>query len=157
MSTAAGKTSLPSAAEQFKMIMEMRAQLEVMAETLNQRDQELAAIKSGEKLKIPEPPKFDGDRSELQTHLTKMEIYMSRKAALFPFEHDKVLFAAGYLTGKPFRWFEPKLRDFLDNQTDPTQMKKETKAIFNSYETYEESLKELFGQIDEEKEAESKL
>lgn len=128
------------------------AVLELLARITQLEGQQ--AIKSI-KPKTPEP--YEGDKGTLQGFLTKLRAYHLFYEASFTTEKGKVLHAATYLTKDALAWFEPMWRDYLEHQDDPSEMDDETKAIFGKYKKFEESLKEVFGDPEENRTAERQL
>jgi hypothetical protein len=121
--------------------------------------QELSALRNGGggggaiKMKLPEP--FTGKYGELQGFLTQLKIYHRRYENSFVLESDKVMHAGTLLQGDALAWFEPIMRDYLDE--DDASQDADTKAIFRSFINFEIALKEVFGNPDEVREAERKL
>ena len=67
------------------------------------------------KIKIPAPDKYDSSRAKLRTYLTQLKDYLEN----FPEVNTgakKVRVAARFLSGAAHDWFEPTLRDFLENE-----------------------------------------
>ena len=56
------------------------------------------------------------------------------------------MIAATYLRGDAQSWFEPYFSKQLDGDDDPKTIK-----IFKSFDYYEEKLKQVFGNVDEER------
>lgn len=106
-------------------------------------------------LKLDKPGPFDGKKDALRGFLTQMRAYMRHNDHLFNGDHEKVLFAANRLEGNALAWFEPTLRDYLENPV--AEQDTTTEDIFASYATFEESLKGAFGDPDEERIAERQL
>jgi hypothetical protein len=68
------------------------------------------AAASGDSKHLRKPPEFDGkDKSFCSTFISHLTLYISGNPSLFPDDHSKVLFAASYLRGAAFAWFEPHL------------------------------------------------
>src|SRR5690606_20238316 len=116
------------------------------------------AVGTGEgevsRLKIPEPDKFDGNRTKLRAYLTQMKEYLSHYPQLKT-GADQVRHAARYLTGPALDWFEPTLRDFLENYY--TEQSEFTKVVFAKYENFEYAIKGAFGEPDEDKAMQNRL
>ena len=105
-------------------------------------------------IKIPAPDKYDGNRAKLRTYLTQMKDYLEN----FPEVNTgqkKVRVAARFLTGAAHDWFEPTLRDFLENEYG--SQSSFTRTIFATYDNYENAIKGAFGEPDEERVAQNKL
>lgn len=73
----------------------------------------------------------------------------------FARSESKVMFAATYLRDAVYDWFEPHLTDFTGNE--PSAQKRTTREIFESWQTFEEEIKKVFGSVDEECTAERKI
>jgi hypothetical protein len=152
MSTSGSTAKAPTytVADLTSFISDLNAKIEVL---------EGAAAKtssSGNRpsLKVPKPAPFDGERGSVQAFLTQLKSYFYANPASFEDEDDKVLCAAGLLTGRAAEWFEPILRNFLGDDDD---QKKETKVIFGDFDEFEDSLKLTFGNPDEKRQAERQL
>ena len=130
--------------EQIELIA-LRAQIAAMT------------AKASAKAVKPKPPTYDGTKGTLRGFLTKLRSYHLFYAHKLPAESDKVLNASNCLADNAMDWFEPTLRDYLDNIGQPDKMDSKTQAIFQSYAKFEESLKATFGDPDEEQSAERKI
>ena len=106
-------------------------------------------------IKVPKPDPFDGDRGNVQHFLTQLRAYFSVNQTSFPKYQDRVLFASGLLRGKAADWFEPTVRNFVENGR--THCKVEVREIFDSFDKFEEGLKNTFGDPDEIRSAERRL
>ena len=71
---------------------------------------------SGTKIKIPPPDKFLGERRMLSPLLTQLDTYIRLNRAMFKKESDKILFASAHLRSDALNWFEPTLRDYMENE-----------------------------------------
>lgn len=59
---------------------------------------------------LNKPPEYDGkDKNFCTTFISHLNLYISANPNLFPGDRDKVTFAASYLRGQAFAWFEPHL------------------------------------------------
>ena len=106
------------------------------------------------RLKIPAPDKYDGNRLKLRTYLTQVRDYLDN----FPEVNTgakKVRVAARFLTGAAHDWFEPTLRDYLENGYN--EQSSFTRVIFATYDNYENAIKGAFGEPDEDRVAQNKL
>ena len=106
-------------------------------------------------VKVKPPEAFDGTRSKLRAFLTQMDMYMKMNGERLSAESDKIVFAATYLTGAAFDWFEPFIRDFQENAE--RNQGDETKEMFEDYGNFKERLRTTFGDIDAVRNAERKL
>jgi hypothetical protein len=110
---------------------------------------------SGKDLKFPRPLPYDGENGDVQSFLTQVQAYLFMSEAGFKHNHERVLYAGGLLTGKAAEWWEPTLRDYLEQKEE--QRSAATKAVFGSYAKWAAKLKETFGNPDETRTAERKL
>ena len=62
-------------------------------------------------------------------------------------EKDKVLYIANLLKGSIFEWFEPRIRDYLEN--DEEDRETTTDKLFANYTYFTNKLKVVFGEVDE--------
>lgn len=61
------------------------------------------------------PPEFDGkDRKACSTFISHLNLYIGGNSHLFTDDRSKVMFAASYLRGPAFSWFEPHLQGTND-------------------------------------------
>ena len=60
-----------------------------------------------------------------------------------------------FLKKDVFTWFKPIIRDYIKNKE--SDQEEETQKLYNSYTEFEKAIKEAFGNLDEEREAERKL
>ena len=70
-------------------------------------------------LKVGAPKKYNRSRGGLELFFSQLKLYYGFNTAQFLTDQEKVLFAAFYLEGPAFAWFNIYLRDYLDNQADP--------------------------------------
>ena len=68
-----------------------------------------------------------------------------------------MLFAASYLEGPAFAWFNVYLRDYLDNQADPKKQEDNTRQVMESLKTFKTAMRKMFGILDKERDVEQKL
>ncbi len=114
-----------------------------------------ASISSADKIKIPIPDLYRGDRDKLEAYLVQVELYVKRHSSQFRFTEDKVLFASTYLRRNAFTWFHHFLTDYL--QKEPGEREEETDTIFRDPKAFELRLRRVFGDIDKERTAERQL
>ena len=144
----AGPSSLTStptvtAADMYKRILELEQHIQDL--------QEEHTTKS--KLKIKEPDAFKGEQDKLKAFITQSELYL--KYNKVKVECDKILTIATYLKGDAFKWFKPRIQDFLDY--DKSDQDRETVHIFKDYNNFVAKLRGIYGDINEEQTAERKL
>ncbi len=107
------------------------------------------------KLKLNPPERFDGTASKLRGFLVQARAYHMFHKDLMTTAPQKVLNTGSYLTGPALVWYEPILKDYLDNKTD--QQNDETVEIFQKYSAFEEHLTGMFGNKDEVRNAEQQI
>ena len=105
----------------------------------------------GFKRKLPEP--FDGKREELQGFLTSVRAYLRAKNIQDPAQ--EVEFAGTLLKGDALSWFEPYLRDYLENT--PEDRTADTDKFFENFDNFASAIKNTFGDVDETRTAERQL
>ena len=131
-------------------IMELRQALVIM-------EQQLQVSRYAATTKVPPPKKFKGDKDELRTFLTGMEMYTRFNQATFSTDQDKILAAGNSMEGAAAKWFQPYMQDYLDSEPDISQAKFDTRRIFKSYTDFEDELKATFRTVDEENSAAAEL
>ena len=89
---------------------------------------------------------FHGERAKLRAYLMQVKLVHALNPSKYSSESNKVMIAATYLRGDAQSWFEPYFSKQLDGDDDP-----ETIRIFKSFDYYEEKLKQVFGNVDEER------
>ena len=88
---------------------------------------------------LNKPPEFDGkDKSFCSTFLSHLRLYISGNPALFPDERSKIVFAASYLRGSAFTWFEPHLQ-------------REDDSLLRSFNFFANELQRNLGDPDQER------
>ena len=98
-------------------------------------------------LKLPD--KFDGENSDkLRPFLATCQLAFLNQPSAFSTDRKRVLFAAALLTGRAIRWFEPFMS--LVSNDDP-------EFLLNNWAKFEEQLLLLFGDPNEERNAENAL
>ena len=108
-------------------------------------------------LKVGVLKSYDGSREGLELFFSQLELYYGFNTAQFPTDQEKVLFAASYLEGLAFAWFNVYLRDYLDNQADPKKQEDNTRQVMGSLKTFKTAMRKMFGILDKEKDVERKL
>ena len=135
--------------EQAQTHYNYRLKLEKSLETKNAQ----VEVLRDKGFKIEAPEKFDGTKEKVRGFLTQMRAYMLHRT--ISKDSDKVLCAAGFLKGDALAWFEPTMRDFLEE--NPNNRDDYTDKVFGQYEEFEHSLRATFGEPDEEKSILNKL
>lgn len=59
------------------------------------------------------------------------------------------------LKDKALRWFEPTIRDFVENAYEFRKL--ETRAIYDNFDTFKQEIKSVFGLADKKQAAEMAL
>src|SRR5947207_134221 len=67
-------------------------------------------------VKVSTPDTFNGQREKLKPFLAQVELYMQFNSGLFTDDENKVLFAASYLRGAAFNWFQPFQTTYLSKK-----------------------------------------
>ncbi|KAK8143103.1 hypothetical protein G3M48_007718 [Beauveria asiatica] len=65
--------------------------------------------------KFPKPDTFDGTKGDVRTFLTQAKAYLKVNDSINK-ESIKILCIRNLLIGKVMEWWEPTLRDYLDNK-----------------------------------------
>ncbi|OAA54381.1 gag protein [Akanthomyces lecanii RCEF 1005] len=145
MSTASGSTTNPA-----QHMAQMRQQIEALTAQIQSLQANNSATLTLPKFPKPEP--FDGTRGDVRTFLTQAKAYL-RVNTTISNPAAQILCIGNLLTGKAMEWWEPTLRDYLDNETPED----ETARIFTRYANFEEALTVAFGDPDEIRTATRKL
>ena len=114
-----------------------------------------ASVTKADKIKIPVPDLFYGDREKLDFFLVQVELYTRRYRGEFRGVEDQILFASTYLRGDAFKWFKHFLTDYLSKEDGAQEQ--ETRIIFGTPGAFEKRIRRIFGDIDQEKTAERQL
>lgn len=144
MSTASGSTSNPERA-----VAHLRAEVDRLTAQIRQ----LAT--AGGTPKFPKPEPFDGQKGSIRSFLTQAKVYLRVNTSIGG-PVPQILCISNLLTGKAFEWWEPTLRDYLENERD-SDRDEETNIIFQSYDNFEHALRTAFGDPDEAKTATRQL
>ncbi|KAM3557271.1 hypothetical protein ARSEF4850_005146, partial [Beauveria asiatica] len=147
MSTASGNTTNPA-----QVVQQMHQQIAALTTQVQALQTNPGGGATHAIPKFPKPEAFDGTKGNVRTFLTQAKAYLKVNTAIDR-EPSKILCIGNLLTGKAMEWWEPTLRDYLDND-DPAA---ETTRIFDDYDNFEELLKTAFGDPDEIRTATRKL
>jgi hypothetical protein len=130
---------------------------EDLAEMISQLQAENARLvaRNKDKLKFKEPERFDGSKGTLRGFLTQLRGYHLFHSDTLTTDQDRVMSAGSFFTGLALDWYEPFLKDYLENPSD--DRKDETEKMFNKYGYFEDRLRGTFGEPDEERAAEREL
>jgi Ty3 transposon capsid-like protein len=101
-------------------------------------------------MKLPKAEPFSGKRSRLQGFLTKMQLHLAANSMFLRTDVDRIKFVGTYLEGVAYDWFEPYLRDYLENG----EIRDETSGMFQSYTSFVKRLQAVFGDLEAERTAE---
>ena len=169
-----GNTGQSFTPEQFQELIGEINRLRVMVdgqarhnEEMEQLKQEVTTLRAAaaivntpvatkENVKLNNPTPYDGTPGQLQAHLTQVRAYQRFNHMDTQPDGKRVMHAASFLKGRALAWFEPYLTDFVTADAFE-KCKEETQKIFSRYENYEEALKTLFQDPDEERQAEREL
>jgi hypothetical protein len=109
----------------------------------------------GQILKPRQPGPFNGDSKKIRNFLTQVRNYQAYHPTILSSDEEKVRHAASCLEGAAAAWFEPTLRDFVNNSYDFRKF--QTTEIFGDYAMFEQALLDAFGAVDEQRQAERQL
>lgn len=99
--------------------------------------------------KVREPDQFDGkDPKKLHTFLIQCQLNFTARENAYRSDRARVTFAMSYLTGQALKWFEPDL--MRPNNRDGA-------LWHNSWDAFEQELRNVFGPYDAEGDAETDL
>ncbi|KAM3518268.1 hypothetical protein MY4038_010134 [Beauveria bassiana] len=147
MSTASGNTTNPA-----QVVQQMHQQIAALTAQVQALQTNPGGGATHAIPKFPKPEAFDGTKGNVRTFLTQAKAYLKVNTAIDR-EPSKILCIGNLLTGKAMEWWEPTLRDYLDND----DLAAETTRIFDDYDNFEELLKTAFGDPDEIQTATRKL
>lgn len=154
-------TTPPSNAEMATEVQQLRA----LVQTLQRQVQNQPAVAPaattnndrdpGETIKPPKPEPFDGSPSDVIPFITRMKGYFRFFPRRLASSEARLLFTNNLMIGNAKDWFEPIMRDFLNN--DEASQDQDTVNIFADWENFEEALKDTFGMVNEERQAATKI
>ena len=87
--------------------------------------------------------------------LTRLKTYFRFFPRRLASGESRALFAHGCMEGDAATWFEPIIRDFLDNEEH--HQDQETANIFAEWDNFETALKDTFGMVNEERQAAAQI
>ncbi|KAF6527467.1 hypothetical protein HZS61_010511 [Fusarium oxysporum f. sp. conglutinans] len=150
----------PSMAEMMAEIHQMRSTINTLRARVNEQPTASAQTNNtgrdpGEALKPPKPEPFKGQAADVVPFLTRMKGYFRLFQNRLDTPTKKVLFTAPLIQGDAKDWWEPIMRDFLDNEEE--MQDQETQNIFTNWENFEKALKDNFGVVNEERQAAAEL
>lgn len=147
-------------AEMMAEIHQMRSTINTLRARVNEQPTASAQTNNtgrdpGEALKPPKPEPFKGQAADVVPFLTRMKGYFRLFQNRLDTPTKKVLFTAPLIQGDAKDWWEPIMRDFLDNEEE--MQDQETQNIFTNWENFEKALKDNFGVVNEERQAAAEL
>src|SRR5882762_1065118 len=117
---------------------------------------QLAGIRqegSRQDYKVKDLVTYDGKTQKLRSWLTAANLQLVNKNV--EGEERKVRFVSGYFRGRAWDWFEPILRE--SDERPRTEWSSRTTRILGSYKELKKAMGQVFGAIDERKDAAEKL
>ena len=105
-------TDLPSQVELMKELAAYKQQ----AIQLHELNATLKAQAVNKVIKVSPPEKFTGRSSNLKSWITQVRVYIAFNKGSFNEPEDQVMAASLLLGGEAASWFEPKVRDFIENE-----------------------------------------
>ncbi|RKK64650.1 hypothetical protein BFJ68_g18680, partial [Fusarium oxysporum] len=140
----------PSAAEMMAELQQLRATVNTLRARVNERSNAAAQGGSnerdlGEALKPPKPEPFKGQAADVVPFLTRMKAHFRLYQNKLNSPTKKLLYTASLIQGEAKDWFEPILRDFLENEEEAQDQ--DTQNIFTNWENFEKALKNNFGVV----------
>ncbi|KAJ0131382.1 Uncharacterized protein HZ326_25532 [Fusarium oxysporum f. sp. albedinis] len=150
----------PSAAEMMAEVQQLRNTIRTLQAQVNARPAATTNEGSnerdlGEALKPPKPEPFRGQAADVIPFLTRMKAHFRLYRNRLNTPTKKLLYTASLIQGDAKDWFEPILRDFLENDEDTQDQ--DTQNIFGNWINFEKALKENFGVVNEERQAAAEL
>jgi hypothetical protein len=139
-------------AAQANQIQQLEAQISELMTAVTARPNQ-----GGSTAKLSVPERYEGGREGLKTFLTNMDLYCRFNAASFVNDQDKILAAGMHMKGKAAAWLQPLTEDYLQNVDDVSECKVDTKKVFKDWQSFKESITMMFGEIDEEQQAERSI
>jgi len=104
--------------------------------------------------KVAQPDLYYGDRKKLREFLSQVQLNFMFHPQSVDTPAKKIIYAATYLRGAAHDWFEPYMKDQLENGD---QVRPETIQIFQSFENFKVKINQVYGDTDTKKEAEQEL
>ena len=156
-SSASAPTTNPATvmANQANQIQQQAAQIQELMTAIGLL-QAGASAGGGTRAKMATPEKYEGGREGLRPFLTNMELYCRFNQHTFPSDQDKILAVGTFLKGKAATWMQPMADDYLQHDK-LGDCKDDTQEVFKSWDDFKRHLKNVFGEVDEETQAEQKI
>jgi Retrotransposon gag protein len=90
-----------------------------------------------------DPPLFTGNQRELETWITACRLRFAGQPSKFDTEEKKVVHATSFMRGPPLAWFQPVINAYSTAEHDD-----ELPPEFQSFETFVQSIRVLYGDPD---------
>ncbi|KAL9575861.1 hypothetical protein ACKAV7_000024 [Fusarium commune] len=150
----------PSTAEMMAEVQQLRTTICNLQAQMNTRPAATTNEGSnerdlGEALKPPKPEPFRGQAADVIPFLTRMKAHFRLYKNKLNTPTKKLLYTASLIQGDAKDWFEPILRDFLENEEEAQDQ--DTQNIFGNWDNFEQVLKDNFGVVNEERQAAAEL
>ncbi|KAI1855990.1 uncharacterized protein JN550_013917, partial [Neoarthrinium moseri] len=145
----------------LKMIRQLQKALDTVKSDNEQLTAQLVAVNSTQRgggsggYKLAPPQSYSGKDGGIQGFLTQARAYLRFYSGTIITEPDKILCVAGFLKEDALDWFEPTMRDYLNNSED--RQEDDTQKVFSDYGEFERRLRATFGNPDEVRTAERRL
>ena len=124
-----------------------------IAEIQEQIQQEIAkATNRPSKPKTRKIDAFDGKKQTLRSFLTAIELQMEDENVVT--DYDKVKYVGRYLKDDPWEWFEPIARE---RNKPRDEWSERAYRILNNYDAMVTAMKQVFGEMDEQRIAAQKM
>ncbi|RYP29515.1 hypothetical protein DL767_006705 [Monosporascus sp. MG133] len=134
-------------------IQQYKDTIKELEEAVQRLEAQVNATRTSEvKIKPKKPEPYDG-KGSVQSFLTQARVYLRFEKVVD--EADKILTVAAFFKGDALDWFEPTLRDYLENGKSDQQQA--TRILFQYYINFEEKLRANFGNPDEKRTAAQKI
>ncbi|KAG7405064.1 Retrotransposon-like protein 1 [Fusarium oxysporum f. sp. rapae] len=150
----------PSTAEIMAEVQQLRTTIRNLQAQMNARPAATTNEGSnerdlGEALKPPKPEPFRGQAADVIPFLTRMKAHFRLYKNKLNTLTKKLLYTASLIQGDAKDWFEPILRDFLENEEEAQDQ--DTQNIFGNWDNFKQVLKDNFGVVNEERQAAAEL
>jgi Retrotransposon gag protein/Zinc knuckle len=111
-------------------------------------------------LKCKLPDEFTGERSQFRSFFMQVDLYAGFNSTKYASETEKVLWCVSFFRGKAASWIEGYLANYLENHNQgkcTKDMQKATIDIFHTWDGFKEKAEQVFGEVDEGRQAEREL
>jgi hypothetical protein len=130
-------------------LLQVKADLKKTKAELAATKAELASTTGKGEAKSADPPHFTGNQRELETWITACRIRFAGQPSKFDTEEKKVVHASSFLRGPPLAWFQHVINAYSTAEHDD-----EVPPEFQSFETFVQSVRVLYGDPDLQRNAE---